>query len=239
MVALTEKGKKEFEDHKSLQDVFGPYQKHPVGVIGEKGTSHQSTVVFNADRGIEEIVRSYQASANYKPFDLPADLRANGSFLKTINFFIDLESTPRMRGNRVRGDAAPDDVNVTNAVVTDDQGETIFPLSNKPLTSNSGEINYSGVDVVPQTVTQRSTASATGSGGYASATGFSTVTYNSLIPWSEDHPYYEASYVVVFPLFDDKGEPLIRDNAKKITLHIIRPVGEQQVEYDLKPVTGR
>lgn len=47
--------------------------------------------------------------------------------------------------------------------------------------------------------------------------------------------FYKANYVVAFDLFDSNGKPLIKNDVKKITLHILKPYGEEQVDYDLKP----
>ncbi|HEY3330800.1 MAG TPA: hypothetical protein VGK19_12305 [Capsulimonadaceae bacterium] len=237
VVSLVEKGRKAFVDHKSLDDVYKPFRKNPFGVTGEKGPSRQSAVVFNGDSGVDQVVDSYRASANYKPLELVDSVRQRGLFLRSLDFDIHLVSTPRIKQGHVKKDGTYDDVNVTNVVVTDDTGVTLFPLDKLNTDSQAGKTVVKGEDLVTSTVTKRSNSHTRGHKGDSDTDSQSTTTYQRIVPWSETHPYFEASYKVSFALFDEKGEPLIRDNAKKLILHIIRPVGEQQVEYDLKPLT--
>jgi hypothetical protein len=247
---LIDEGVKGYQAHKQLGDLVGFIRQNPVGVIGEKGKSHQSYVYFTSYNGAELITASYQSAANFVPLDVP-DYKTNGLYFHEAQFNITLCSTPKVGTNiwtgaaSVTRTASPDDVAVTKFVLTDDSGAVIFPVGSSSQGVSTGDMQFSGTAVIPHADTQRTNSTATvnaygsdGSSATASGYGTSTTTtlYNQYIPWSVSHPYYEANYSVTFPLFDANGNPLVTDAAKSVTLHMITPNGEMDTTYNLNPV---
>jgi hypothetical protein len=190
------------------------------------------------------VALSYNATNKYDPIDIPETVKTKGTFLTQARFVVDLMSVPVVtRNGRIRRTADSDDVQVTRFVLTDDKDNVYYASDTSASEVKSGTEQFSGVGVIQHTDTSQvntsGSATAYGTGGTVQAYGNSTSTgtyhYNEYIPWSQSHPYYEARYTVSFALFDKDGKPVIKNDVKKITLHIIKPNGEQQVEYELKP----
>jgi len=109
-------------------------------------------------------------------------------------------------------------------------------MNREELTTTSVQLNH--VDTSQTNTNANAYAyDSNGDSGNAFGTGTRTTTrsWTEFVPWSESHPYFSATYNVDFPLFDASGQPLIKTDAKSITLHMITPNGEKQVTYDLQP----
>ena len=239
-----DKGKQLAKQGKKWDDVYKTVSQMPRGVKGEKGKSHESAVYCTTLNAIDMTAAAYKAANNYDP--LPPRYTHDG-YAKQIHFFVSLVSVPKVGAtvfdsNRTAGN---DDVQVKKFVLTDDKGNVINPVDTTSAEGvQSGTMDFSGVNSIRHTDTSQTNANANvyaydsdGNSANAYGTGSRTTTrtWTEYLPWSESHPYFSATYNVDFPLFDANGQPLIKTDAKSITLHIITPNGEKQVTYDLVP----
>lgn len=217
-----------------------------MGVKGEKGKSRDSIVTWVNSNGGDYVFPAYLAASNYEP--LPPR-RPSGVFESDIIFFVMLKSVPSVKRSifdHARS-ADEDDVTVTKFVLTDDKGEVLFPENTRSVGGvQSGMDHFWGTHQIQhhdtenvQVNTDSTTNPPVGNGYWptettGTATGTVTHNWTEAIPWSEDHPYYSATYNIQFPLFGADGQPLIKADVKSITLHMITPNGEKDVTYDLK-----
>lgn len=222
-----DKGKQLAMQGKGIDEVYKSVAQMPRGVKGEKGKSHESVVYCTTLNAVGLAATAYKAANNYDP--LPAYYSDN-RFAKKVRFFVSLESDPKVSAtdsgrNRT---ADLDDVDVTKFVLTDDKDNVIDPIDVNSVDGvETGTIHFWGTRPSQRvTTSERETSSGIHT---------TTRTRTSHVRWSVRHPYYFASYNVVFPLFDADGQPLIKTDTKSITLHIITPNGEKQVTYDLNP----
>lgn len=229
------KGKDMAKHGKQLTDVYASVTEMPRGIKGKKGRSHQSSVVCMSLNGLSLVASALDAVNNYEAMDNEDAYEKSGTYMDTISFAVSLVSINR---------AESADVDVRRFVLTDDKNDVLTPSEDTSSGVKRGTRTTSGVTAYRTRhtahVDSTSTAHAYGSDG-SSADGFgsgeSTVTYTTTqyVPWTESHPYYEASYSVSFPMFDASGKPTIALDAKHITLHIITPNGEKDADYDLNP----
>ena len=237
------KGQSLAKQGKSVQDVLKDNTQQPRGVRGEKGKSHESSVTCGELNGLNFVFDAYQAASRYEP---PPHGSPTGYYAEVLTFGVILNSVPKVASRRFESERHADaqDVQVDKFVLTDDKGNVIEPImSNSVNGVESGTMNFSGIRRIPHTDTAqvdvRSTTTVTDPTGLSTIDGTTTGTVTQQwiekIPWSENHPFYSAKYAVKFPLFDSDGQPLIKADAKSITLHIITPNGEKAVTYDLKP----
>ena len=242
-----ERGKQLAQKGKTIDEVYKSVVQMPRGVKGEKGKSHESTVYCTTLNAVEFTADAFKATNNYEPLQPILLGLSNGGYAKLIHFSVNLVSVPKLGStifdrNRLAG---VEDVQVTKFVLTDDKGNVLNPLN--VASSNgvqSGAMNFSGVNRFNHVDTSQTNANANayaydsnGDSVNASGTGTRTTTTNwtEYVPWSESHPYFSATFNVDFPLFDASGQPLIKSDAKSITLHMITPNGEKQVTYNLQP----
>jgi len=246
-IRAVEKGKQLAQKGKSIDEVFKPVAQMPRGVKGEKGKSHESTIFCTTLNAVDLTASAFKATNNYEPLQPPPSGLSSGGYAKQVHFFVSLVSVPKMGAsifdrNRLAG---VDDVQVTKFVLTDDKGNIFDPLDVASANGvQSGSVDFSGVNRFNHVDTSQTNTNANayaydsnGNSVNASGMGTRTTTMNwtEYVPWSESHPYFSATYNVDFPLFDASGQPLIKTDAKSITLHIITPNGEKQVTYDLHP----
>lgn len=239
-----DKGKQLAQQGKKWDDVYKPVAQMPRGVKGEKGKSHESVVYCVTLNAVNLTAAAYKAANNYDP--LPPRY-SHDRFFDQVHFFVSLQSVPKVGEkafdrNRL---ADEEDVQVTKFVLTDDKGNVINPLGTTSGNGvQKGVMDFSGTNRLEHTETSQTNENAdasaydsAGNSAYAEGSGTRTTTrtWTQYVPWSESHPYFTATYNVDFPLFDANGQPLIKTDAKSITLHIITPNGEKQVTYDLHP----
>lgn len=242
-----EKGKQLAQKGKDINEVFRPVAQMPRGVKGEKGKSHESAVYCTTLNAVDLTAAAFKAANNYESLQPLTSGLTNGGYANHVHFFVSLVSVPKV-GTRVLDQnrvAGTDDVQVTKFVLTDDKGNILNPLNVDSAGGvQSGAMNFSGVNRFNHVDTSQTNTSANayaydsnGDSANAFGTGTRTTTrsWTEYVPWSESHPYFSATYNVDFPLFDASGQPLIKTDAKSITLHIITPNGEKQVIYDLQP----
>ncbi len=158
--------------------------------------------------------------------------------------------------------ASADDVTATGFTLTDDTGAILHPLSIAPAEVTSGKVTvkYSefatqstdGVldgafPIQPDSASFHAPAPESPLGvdgnGEPPNGGRADVDYGAEGEFPQvaaaefdkfvKVPYYTSRYSVEFPLFDDKGQPLITDKAKSLTLHFVTLSGEQTVTYNL------
>ena len=242
-----EKGKQLAQKGKDIGEVFKPVAQMPRGVKGEKGKSHESTVYCTTLNAVDLTANAFKATNNYESLQPLTSGLSSGGYAKSVHFFVSLVSVPKVGTrafdrNRLAG---VDDVQVTKFVLTDDKGNILNPLNVASASGvQSGVIDFSGVNRInhvdtSQTNTDANAYAYDSNGNSVNASGIGTRTtttnWTEYVPWSESHPYFSATYNVDFPLFDASGQPLIKTEAKSITLHIITPNGEKQVTYDLQP----
>ena len=247
------------------------YREQPRWVRGKEGKVHESAVWCYGLDGIMMSIQAYNAARMYTPLNMPKERQTDGNVTITgfLDFDVVLTSVPKIKetgasaGRRLgaaiaaiaggtssptgveyelRTQANEQDVKVLKFVLSDDQGHNYEAEAGATTgQDNPGQMTSSGTNIIPQTVTQNSsftaTGSAYGSGGYATATatgyGTSTYTVQQYIPWSTTNPYYQARYSVRFSLFDEDGKARIGPSVKEITLRIITENGEQDVVYKL------
>lgn len=141
---------------------------------------------------------------------------------------------------RVLAEADVKDVDVIKIVLSDDKGNH-YPADIVDAKNDDGTTTFRGVSQVEtrDRVSTDVSASATAFGRSESVTAFgnarinSTYSRTSLIPYSTQHPYYQAEYRVEFPLFGKSGIPILAKDCKKFILRIITPKGEMTVDYNL------
>lgn len=239
-----DKGKQLAQQGKKWDDVGKPVAQMPRGVKGEKGKSHELVVYCMTLNAVNLTAAAYEAANNYDP--LPPRY-SHDRFFDQVHFIVSLQSVPKVGKkafdrNRL---ADEEDVQVTKFVLTDDKGNVINPLGTTSGNGvQKGVMDFSGTNRLEHTETSQTNENAdasaydlNGNSAYAEGSGTRTTTrtWTQYVPWSESHPYFTATYNVDFPLFDANGQPLIKTDAKSITLHIITPNGEKQVTYDLHP----
>lgn len=236
---LAKKGKK-------WADVLSDFRETPKWVRGKGGKAASSRVWCLSLGATPVIALSYNAATRYEANPVSEKIRREGVTVPTIDFQVWLESKPkigRWKWSKSRN-ADEDDVRATKFVLSDDKGNNFEAQPGATVGDDaSGVMHFSGTAVVPhssETTSQSSaTASAYGSNGaWASgsgtAYGTSRTTWNEYHPWTADRPYYASRYFVSFSNFDDNGRPIIGPDVRKITLRIITPNGEQDVQFDLK-----
>jgi len=246
-IRAVEKGKQLAQRGKNIDEVYKPVAQMPRGVKGEKGKSHESAVYCTTLNAIDLTAAAFKATNNYESLQPLTLSLSNGGYANHVHFFVSLVSVPKV-GTRVFDQnrlAGTDDVQVIKFVLTDDKGNILNPLNVDSAGGvQSGAINFFGVNRFNHVDTSQTNTNANayaydsnGDSGNAFGTGTRTTTrsWTEFVPWSESHPYFSATYNVDFPLFDASGQPLIKTDAKSITLHMITPNGEKQVTYDLQP----
>jgi len=265
------RGEEAAKKGKTLDDLMKPYRQQPRWVRGREGKVHESAVwCFGLD-GIAISIQAYNAARMYTALNIPEERRTEGYVTITgfLDFDVVLRSVPKVeetgasQGRRLgaaigailggasvptgieyelKTQADERDVKVLKFVLSDDQGHNYEAEAGATTGQDtSGQMTSSGTNIIPQTITQNSSWTATGhaygSGGYATARanayGTSTYTMQQYIPWSTTNPYYQARYSVRFSLFDQDGKPRIGPSVKEITLRIITDNGEQVVVYKL------
>jgi hypothetical protein len=145
---------------------------------------------------------------------------------------------------RVLAEADATEVRAVKFVLSDDKGNNYAAEAEGQ--ESAGTMTFSGVNPTQKTteVNTNATASANavGTGGYATATANvyarSVYTQTEYVPYTSDHPYYQARYTVRFPLFDEKGHTRITADVKELTLRIITEKGEMNVIYKLPAARG-
>jgi hypothetical protein len=110
-------------------------------------------------------------------------------------------------------------------VLSDDQGNNIAAGETKSGEVATGTQTFTGAAAVPTF----GSGSVSG-GGTTIRSWWSSTAY---VPFSENHPYYNASYVVAFNLYDDKDNLVLSPKTKEVTLRIITSTGEEDVVYPL------
>lgn len=240
-----------------IQDVLSKGQRNPDWTRGKKGPAN-ATVFFLQWEGTAIAVDVFRASNTYEKQPFAPDAFKEGGFFTRLDFLLYLVSEPKVdfRGGKaaayisaaaggtptmeVVGDANPKEVQVLKVVLTDDQGN-VYHAERTEGSAEERTTTFRGVNVNRTTGTASTTSSAYGSaygaGGYVYGSAYgssqSTVTINEFVPYSEKHPYYEATYKVSFPLFTPDGKPIIKAGVKELTLHIITEAGEMSVKYKL------
>lgn len=267
--AAIKRGEEAARKGKTLDDLYKAYRQQPRWARGKEGKVHESAVWCYSLDGMVLSEAAYQAGRMYTPLNIPEEYRTGGCHVNDLVFDLILTSVPKIKPTAESqgrvwgaviaaiGGAARDpggveyevaaqaderDVKVLKFVLSDDQGHN-YDAQAEAVTGQdtSGQMTSSGTNIIPQTVTQNSsftaTGSAYGSGGYATARatghGTSTYTMQQYIPWSTTNPYYQARYRVRFSLFDEDGKARIGPSVKEITLRIITENGEQDVVYKL------
>ena len=237
------KGKELADKKKRFNDTFMSVSRKPKGVRGEGGTSHESEVACLGLDGAGFKMNSYSAAAEYETMESPLTDPDKGLYLRSLDFFCWLVSAPKVATTAFENSrfASPGDVKVRKFILTDDKGRIYTASTVDKAFSQSGTVTFSGVSTVPTVTTatgvSSTSASVIGTGGsaygYGSTVSSATVVQQTLVPWSQDHPYFAANYLVSFPLFGADGKPLIGPDVKKLQLHIITESGERVVDYDL------
>ena len=241
--AAIARGQSLAKNGKPFQEVVKDNQQMPQGVKGEKGKSHESRVTCLSLNAITFAIQAYNATNKYEP--LPPS-QPGGLFTRAVTFDVLLNSVPKVKTRRFERErrANADDVQVDKFVLTDDKGNVYNSQGSSSAGVQSGMDDFSGISRIYHQETSQVNANSSASiygnhGGYINGSGTTngtvTTDWYETIPWSESHPYYSARYTVRFPLFDKDGQPLIRADAKSMTLHIITPNGEKDATFELRP----
>lgn len=162
---------------------------------------------------------------------------------RRIRFFANLYAWPGMSewDGSINRAANPRDVRDVKFVliVDGDEDHAIHPLVRPTPESEAtidGSVTIPEVNTITGSSTTNSTATAYGSGGWASGSGTSrttsTVTYVTHRVMGFDA--YNAQYSLEFPLFDSKGRAYVTSETKKLTLKIVRWNGEHSADFILK-----
>lgn len=232
---------------KNFMDLSSAESVMPTGVKGEKGRSHESRVTCLSLDGLGIQALVYTDVNNYQTVDLhlPPTYKTSGVHYKFVVFHVVLISASSWRPGLfapVTRNASADDVNITRFALTDDQGNVLGATAVDPSKSGGGSVTIGGV--TPETTHVQGNTNgfsngsawdnqgdtAYGTGTYNSSTSYSITTYHQ---WTAQEPYYYAVYDVEFPLFDDKGEPLVPKTTKSLILHMVKPNGEEDATFDL------
>ena len=267
--AAIKRGEEAARKGKTLDDLWKAYRQQPRWVRGKDGKIHESAVWCYSLDGMMLSQTAFQAARMYTPQNIQEGHRTDWVVVDSLDFEVLLTSVPKIKetgasqGRRVgaaiaaigggtsnptgieyelKTQADERDVKVLKFVLSDDRGNNYDAESGAAAGQDtSGQMTSSGTNIIPQTITQNSswtaTGSAYGSGGYATARangyGTSTYTMQQYVPWSTTNPYYQARYSVRFSLFDEDGKARIGPGVKEITLRIITENGEQDVVYKL------
>lgn len=246
--AAIKRGEDTAKKGQKLQSLTDKYSRKPHWVRGKKGTVHESRVWCSSLDGTGISLESYRAASKYETLRIPDFLRKSGGHLNTLDFEVVLTSAPKLpqvaqNGIVWSGFKAADeaDVRVEKFVLSDDRDH--FFEANEGATSgtdSSGSVTESGISAIPKytevtnaNVSVSANAYGTGGHSYAQAYGYGSATSTRFeyVPWSQQHPYFQARYRVCFSLFDKDGKPRISRDAKEIVLRIVTANGEQDVTY--------
>ncbi|MBS1724171.1 MAG: hypothetical protein JSS66_14600 [Armatimonadetes bacterium] len=157
---------------------------------------------------------------------------------RRIRFFVQLFAWPGINDytGAILRDARQEDVRDVKFVVLidGDPARAVHPYVKPTATS---EATYDGSVSIPEfnTVSSSSsgTASASGSGGYASGTYNSTSHVTYVTHRTEEYSSYQADYELEFPLYDKNGNPYVTAKTKKLVLKVVRPTGEHTGVWEL------
>lgn len=261
---LARKGRK-------VEDVWSKFAKTPGWSRGKRGRANGRVWCLQFDGG-DVVTETFRAERLYEKSSLPEYLATQGGFSNELQFQVALVSQPKVGRDdtasilaalagavdptnagkyaaqvpeRVLAEADASEVRAIKFVLSDDKGNNYAAESEGQ--ESSGTMTFSGVIPTQTTgevnTTASGTASAVGTGGYATASGNmytrSVYTRTEFVPYTSNHPYYQARYFVRFPLFDEKGRPRIMSDAKEVTLRIITEKGEMNVVYKLSAPKGK
>ncbi len=189
-------------------------------------------------------VQGHNAAAQYWPQDkidsVKKDLAIYGDAEpRIIVFYVVLNEMPSFHAPYGRLSRYADPTNLTDVHCVLKVGDRIIQPLQQP-----GDLSISKTDglsffSIPTTsyVYGSSTSSATayGSGGYATATGrsyssYKVTTYNQ---GSEPYSTYHGEFLVQFSLRDADGKPLIRPQDKEMQLVVVKKTAELTATYRL------
>ncbi len=231
------KGRKFASDGKSFLDLVNADAHNPRGVKGEKGTSHQSIVLCYGLDGVGLQILAFNAANHYDPVDIPASVMSGGTYVHTLTFYVVLHSIVKVDYGfwYTVHEPSPADVQVEKFVLTDDKGDMIVgngswsdSAPSEPDTSEAS--GMPGLGVGQGAAGPEAAVAAFGYGDQAAS-----YPWFSYSPLSPGQPYYSATYRVSFAQFGPDGKPLIKKDAHKMTLHMVKPNGELAVDFDLNP----
>lgn len=262
--AVVKKGQELGQKTKKPDKFYEQFRKDVYWQKGRKGKADAAAFVYDF-YGDFYLIKAFEAGRKYETVEAhPAIKDGQSTYLKDLEISIVLRSYPKVgltraeeianvfieAGNdpdakiqrHVLAEANPNEVEVVKFVLDDNKGN-FYAASQSESTKRDGETTFRGVESVQSRETVSTNVS--GSGSTFDRSGASTTFVNanarstfrrvSLVPYSSDHPYFQSDYTVRFPLFDEKGKPLITKDHKKMTLRIITPNGEMSVDYDLSP----
>jgi hypothetical protein len=242
--AAVKLGEDTFRKKRKMETFVDRYRQNPQWTRGKRGRSHESYVWALSFEGLPLSVEAYRKASLYEDLKIPEKLRGEGGYLNSLRFSVSLNSISKVARNIFQGnrDADERDVKVIKFVLSDDKGNNIMASEGSTEgEQTSGSMTFSGVAVRPEygrsNTFSSASGTATGAGGTVSgtATGYSTSTYRRFRyeAWSVERPYYSASYIVEFPLFDEEGKPKISREARQIFLRVITESGELTATYKL------
>jgi hypothetical protein len=228
---------------KTVDDLRNPFTTNTEWTRGKSGKSKESYVVALSLYGSGIQLSAFNSTRLYDSIKIPEGFD-NGGRLRSLSFEIYLQAVPYQEKsgilrNQNSGDireANEEETKIEKVIITDDKGDLIVADSLKSLGEEINNETYSW-DVTHEDVTS-STANAhayNNTGGSVSAYGNSNTVTDSTQTFREAHLMYSASYIARFLVEDKDGKPLIAPDAKKLTVRIISPKGEQDAEFELSP----
>lgn len=156
-----------------------------------------------------------------------------------IGFFVELNEMPQFAGAYATLSRRADPSNLSDVRAVLKVGDRIIQPKEQPgdlTVSKSDNINFFSIPTTTYVRgTTTATASAYGSGGYASATGYSSSSYavTSYSTGSQKYSQYRGQFTVLFPLRDENGKPLIKPTDKEVELIVIKKSRELKATYKL------
>lgn len=243
-------GREAFRAKKKLADVLAPWRMTIGKVRAPRGQSWTASfAIVESDR--EQLkVKGFLDERDYRPittFDewlASSEGRARAETARGPQVIVNLFAWPGVNdinGSIVRNANPLDVKGVKFAILPDGEASLAILPFEEPIELASSAA--SGSVAVPQTGSASGTSTTNGKATITKGSGSqtdvrfrtetqSTVTFNSYEV--EGFMAYNAVYRVKFPLYAKDGTPLVRKNAKKLVLKVIRQSETQSVEFDLE-----
>ncbi len=233
-----EYGRQERKRKKSLHYLVGPWRKDLAKVRMPSSKSWTAPNAIIVTPGLLATLSGYFDEMTYEPAD--SGLHKVAELLNlTKDYFVvivELYAWPGISdwGEWINRPAKKEDVTDVQFLILVDGKQVIRPIYSSAMNEPQELKGSTPHLTVNQTIIESSNSgSIYGSGSIAHvySSGSSTVYHFDIV--REGYTAYAATYLLVFPLFDDKGKPIVSASTKKLVFKAVRPTYEHTCVFDL------